>query len=235
MNDQKVMGWREWTVVFVGLGIALTVAAIVSQDVREFFTSQVPAGWVQALGSVAAILVAVAVANNQVKSARAQALEAERREMFNILQAIRDEIETLWEGFQKTFGYRFADSNPDEVFNFIWPSPEDPFVVYHASAGKIGHIDNHELRRTIVRLYARAEGMLVTVRTHNARLLAVRAARRAWEDTQTDLNKTRLADAETEAKAYANIMRGLYEDIDKLVEDAKRLLPSQATDASPAP
>lgn len=224
--DSKQGYWLEGVVVVV-----VTCAMVVG--VRGWpklddATSQVWAGWVQAIGSIAAILAAVAVASRQVRSARAQSIEAERREIANILQALRDEIEALWEGFEKTFGGRLSRSEPGKVFEFWWPSPEDPFVVYRSSAGKIGQIDNHDLRRAIVRVYARAEGMLVTVRTHNALLLTLRAARDAFEEDKTRLNWKRVKRAERAIISYGDTMRALYLDMDGLIKDALRLLPDRA-------
>ena len=71
-QNEPLMGWREWTIVIATLIVLLAVAAILFPEFRGFVASSVTAAWVQALGSIGAIFVAIGVA-------RHQAIESERK------------------------------------------------------------------------------------------------------------------------------------------------------------
>ncbi|NGR09352.1 hypothetical protein G5B41_17570 [bacterium SGD-2] len=59
----KLMGWAEWAAVGATVIIALTIAAILSPGFRSLIASGSTAAWVQALGSIGAILGAVWISN----------------------------------------------------------------------------------------------------------------------------------------------------------------------------
>lgn len=61
----KFLGWQEWTVVVTACVLATGVAAILSPTFRALMASDSFAAWVQALGSVAAIGVAIALSRHQ--------------------------------------------------------------------------------------------------------------------------------------------------------------------------
>lgn len=59
------LGWREWVVIASALAIAVGVAAILSSVFRSFIANSATAAWVQALGSIIAIAVAISLSRRQ--------------------------------------------------------------------------------------------------------------------------------------------------------------------------
>lgn len=72
------VGWREWVIVASALIVAIGVAAILSPLFRGFIADPATAAWVQALGSVGAILAAVWIAQRQVRESERR-MEAQSR------------------------------------------------------------------------------------------------------------------------------------------------------------
>ncbi|MDS1141843.1 hypothetical protein RE432_15485 [Pusillimonas sp. SM2304] len=97
----RSLGWREWVVIAAALMLAMGVAAILSPGFRGFISHSATAAWVQALGSVGAIFVAIGVARHQTLESERKAAEqrqhdaATRRiQAQTALKSIRAELES---------------------------------------------------------------------------------------------------------------------------------------------
>jgi len=98
MVAKRLMGWKEWTVVLAAVGISLIVAAILSESVRGFFCSEIPAAWVQAVGAILAIWYAGKFARDDRRNARQDAAQ----EKIAKLRATCDLLEKLFAAFETT-------------------------------------------------------------------------------------------------------------------------------------
>lgn len=131
------------------------------------------AAWVQAVGSIAAILVAVWVANDQHAKAEKRIEKAERDEVRNFLAGIREELHTNWLVYMFNVGGAVEDTKPGAAVEWTWPVPDNPFKVYGATVCMLGRIPEDELREAIVATYIITGGLLLTWKMHNS----LRAAR----------------------------------------------------------
>lgn len=73
-----------------------------------------------------------------------------------LLQAIHDEVETLWDGYVRSAGAQIEALGDVQPMLMYWPITQDYFTIYNTNAFCIGRIKDHDLRKAIVLTYARA-------------------------------------------------------------------------------
>lgn len=122
--------------------------------------------WVQAVGSIAAILVAVWVSADQAEQQRFRDAERERAEIAGILGSLRAELAT-------TFAYITSEVDPvlnvepERAVRVVFPLPEYPFQIFDGLIPKLGLIPEASLQRQIIHTYALAKSLVMTTRAHN--------------------------------------------------------------------
>lgn len=155
--------------------LAIAIAMLILRDLKVPDT----AAWVQAVGSILAILSAIWVSRDQHLKALIREDTKERQEGRNILLSLRDEFSVTSDGFAIAGGHLLDELKEGDVFFIEWYSEEKPFVVFDACASQIGKINNDDLRRDIIQAIMQARGLLLTlkmnteyVRKHNHWILA---------------------------------------------------------------
>lgn len=176
------------------------------------------AAWVQAVGSVAAILVAVGVSYLQHWAQERRDRRREAQDVENMLYSIQDEIEVLREGFNEKIGMSLMQSARGTAFLWSWPAPERPFVVYEGCKDKLGKIEEHGLRRLIIVTYARAEGLLQDFRTNNALIEKHDRANHAWQQTPIPENQSASTQTKWVLDQYGDKIRDSYTEVDTYVK-----------------
>lgn len=142
------------------------------------------AAWVQAIGSVVAILVAVWVARDQHAKAETRSAKAEMDEVRNFLAGIREELHANWLVYMINIGNTVAETKPGAAIEWTWPIPDNPFKVYGATVAVLGRVPEDELRKAIVATYIVAGGLLQTWKMHNT----LREARDSEPEVVEDKN-----------------------------------------------
>ncbi len=137
-------------------------------------SSEAVAAWVQAVGSIGAILAAVWVAHRQYEQTRALELErakaADDKEVAEtraFVLAIREELTALWEGYCIGTRKMLLEIPEGAPCNFRFPVTSDAFTVYNNASAMVGRVTNPELRRAIIVAYATAKGMVYTYQLNN--------------------------------------------------------------------
>ncbi|MEK6315244.1 MAG: hypothetical protein V4807_12565 [Burkholderia gladioli] len=146
------MDWWPWIkrgayVLFGAMLLALIVSGQYGQTV---------AAWAQAIGAIAAIGGAAWVAQGQMRQARAD--DAEETRAF--VQAVLDELTVVWDDYAPTLGKRLRETGDDEILSLPAPPRKRVFVIYPNNSARLGKVDDAELRRLIVDVYAQAESLL---------------------------------------------------------------------------
>ena len=103
-------------------------------------------------------------------SHRWQVKAQEKREeqaINSLLQAIHDEIETLWGLYMQGIGHQLEALEKNMPFDVFYPVTQDYFTVYTSNADLIGRIKDHDLRRQIVTTYSMARGLVDSYRLNN--------------------------------------------------------------------
>lgn len=83
------------------------------------------------------------------------------------LQAVHDEIETLWETYQAGIGVQLEASPEGHGLLVYYPVTQDYFTVYNSNGFLIGHIEDPDLRKMIVQVYSKARGLIDSYKMNN--------------------------------------------------------------------
>ena len=122
--------------------------------------------WVQAVGSIAAILVAVWVTADQAEQQRLRDLDRETAEVAGVLRSILAEVEMTWI-------YLANEMEPHlqvrkgEPIQTVFSLPEYPFPIFDALIPKLGTIPSAQLQVQIIRAFTLAKSLAMTAETHN--------------------------------------------------------------------
>jgi hypothetical protein len=152
---------RRFTVPVLIFAAAIAVLAFA----RAFIPSEQfdwPA-WVQAVGSIAAILVTAWIPFLQKQDAIAAEKEKGREDARRICLAVRDELSMLQGMFIKAPNVvALLALQPGEIFDVLVPVvvPGERFSIYRAVVGRLTLIDDDQLRQEIIWAYEFAIGMI---------------------------------------------------------------------------
>ncbi|WP_144139147.1 hypothetical protein [Paraburkholderia sp. BCC1884] len=164
----KFDGWQ------IPLATIAGVSAI-SACLNTTAKSEVIAAWVQALGSVVAILAAVGVAYSQFEQTRKleidRAAAEEAKDMAEtraFVQAVRQELTVIWDGYADKIRPLLHAVPENDFFNGLVPVDGHIFTIYNNASPRVGKVDDEELRGLIVKTYARAKGFVYSLQMNNA-------------------------------------------------------------------
>lgn len=96
-----------------------------------------------------------------------QAAQSEAKLIQGVLQAIHDEIETVFERYQETMGARLESLKDGEALLVYYPLVSDFFSVYNGNSFLIGRIQDNDLRKQIITTYTLAKGLVDSFRMNN--------------------------------------------------------------------
>jgi len=145
----------------VGIVVLLATTLLVF-GLFPSMSSEAGAAWIQAVGSIGAILSAIWVMSAQNRAAE----KRDREEIRHFLLALRDEIYVLATAFAERSGKSLLERD-DGAFFLKIPVTEAAFAIYNSSADKVGRVKNDILRQNIVITYARAFGFIKTIQMNN--------------------------------------------------------------------
>jgi hypothetical protein len=113
-------------------------------------------------------LIASLKATERAYKYRLKLQEQSRQEgVKNLIQAIHDEIDILWDRYLWGAGNELEKLAEGEPFLSFYPVTQEYFIVYNANASLIGSIDNHELRKEIVTIYTKAKSLIDSYKMNN--------------------------------------------------------------------
>lgn len=135
---------------FYVLTASLLLAVVISGSY-----GQTAAAWAQAIGTIAAIGGAAWIAQGQMRQARA----ADEAQTHAYVQSIQVELDVLWLTYRQSVGDRLMTLSDGQPFLLDLPVRQDVFKVYPGDAGRLGKIDDAQLRRVIVRAYDHAASL----------------------------------------------------------------------------
>lgn len=159
--DQIIRCVKEcWWQVLIVLGTGFGLAVLLFHGWFEL--NSMVASWVQALGSVGAILIAVYVLREQQK----HFLEAEERRLVEaesrLLLSLHTEIDLRWAQYMDRLGSKIESGEIRNMGLIEWRTPENPFPVYSAACSDLGVIRDHSILALVIKTYAELESLLLT-------------------------------------------------------------------------
>lgn len=136
------------------------------------------AAWVQAVGSVAAILVAVWISHQDSQNAEKRARAAERSEAESVLRIIAAELFVQWTQYESSAGSVVLNAQDKKPMLFYWEPPNTPLPVQMACIGRLIGIEDTDLHRKIVLAYAEFTLLIRLFRLNNRELENIDQANR---------------------------------------------------------
>jgi hypothetical protein len=93
------------------------------------------------------------------KDQRRREDKAEEILIHGFLQAIADELESVWHRYEVEIGPHLKNLGEDQAA-VVFPVHQNYFIVFDSSASLIGRIHNIELRERIISTYVEAKGLV---------------------------------------------------------------------------
>lgn len=188
-------------------------------------SSQDFAAWVQAFGSIGAILGAVWVSYDQHDKQRARDEEAATTEIQNILYGLHDEIALNLKEFQENLGAKIKASQRGTPFELTFPVAERPFSIFDGCRGSIGKIRNHGQRSKIILTYGLAHGFIQTFHMNN--MLIERRNRAIYIHSQAPnaANHASVVATTNALTGYGDSLRDGWARLEAAAEDMLAALP----------
>lgn len=141
------------------------------------------------IGGLIAGYFALEATKRSFANLRSQNEENEVQLIKGLLQAIHDEIETVYDRYQETMGSRIESLADGEPLYFYYPLVSDFFSVYNGNTFLIGRIPNNDLRKQIIRTYTLSKGIVDSFRLNNDLVQKFEHASKVYEETQQEVHK----------------------------------------------
>lgn len=153
-------------------------------------------------------------------------LQKENQELMvkRLLQAIYDEIETMWEMYKEKLGFQVDALKDGEPFNYYVPVMQDYFTVYNGNAILIGHIPDADLRKAIVTTYTKARGLIDSFRLNNDFVQKNEYWFQLHQQTQNPVHQQHFTTAYQILVDYARKIKKSHDDLKLSVTDLLRRL-----------
>ncbi|ULH05369.1 hypothetical protein [Alcaligenes faecalis] len=172
----KECWWRMALVLAIPLGIMAWV----------FWGSPVTvaledgaAAWVQAFGSIGAVVAAIYVLHKQRQDMIEREVNAIRTAEARLLMALKTEISIRQGQYMEKIGNLIADGSIRSIGAFEWAAPDNPFHIYTAMCKDLGLVKEDELRALVIKTYAEMEGLIYSIKTMKDELAKV-AEQNLW-------------------------------------------------------
>jgi hypothetical protein len=129
----------------------IMIIVLVTWGNKVHLNSSEWAGWVQAVGSISAILITLGLTNYQIKQQQQGENERALEETRRICLAIRDELRILQKIIATSSNVAaLLRLQPGEIFDIAVPTvvPNERFSIYRAVLGRLTLIEDDQLRQT---------------------------------------------------------------------------------------
>jgi len=141
------------------------------------------------VGGIIAGFFALKSTQKSFDNQKSQSDESEKKLIKGVLQAIHDELETIFERYQDTMGIRIENLKDHEALAFYYPLVSDFFTVYNGNSFLIGRIPNNDLRKKIIKTYTLAKGIVDSFRLNNDLVSKWEFSEKLYAESQLEVHK----------------------------------------------
>jgi len=205
--------WFAISIVSIALLLLVLLSPAIADESRS--------GWVQAVGSIGAIIGAIWVMNTQHQQVELREARSRLEREVRFLSSIRIELEVLLDGFQKTTGISSVPV-PEALIEQYYIPPSAPFTIYDSLAANIVDVQDDLKRRLIIEVYSKAKSVLVILQMNNEHL-------RKWEEANSlppEECAARLTRIERDLRSSAHQFWNRYSETVAQIETIKNTFPN---------
>jgi hypothetical protein len=141
-----------------------------------------------------------------------------------VLQAIHDEVETIWDQYLDVIGHVTEAHDENEPFIHIYPLHQDYFTVYNSNGIFIGQIPDSDLRKAIVTTYTKARGLIDSYLLNNADVQRYFQLSSLASETNNEYHYRLAAAVRADMAAYSKQIKIAHKDTAIAVADLLRRL-----------
>ncbi|MCM7502925.1 hypothetical protein [Enterobacter kobei] len=142
----------------------------------------------------------------------------------SLLQAIHDELETVFENYQASMGNRIESLQDGQPLFWYYPLVSDFFNVYNGNTFLIGRIKDHDLRKNIIKTYTLGKGMIDSYRMNNDLVQKTERWNFVYTETQQQIHLDRLCAQQQGLIEYARTLKTQHYELKEHVNLTLRAL-----------
>jgi len=150
--------------------------------------------------------------------------ENEKLIISSLLQAIHDELETIFDRYQDSMGNRLESLNDGEPLNFYYPVVSDFFTVYHGNSFLLGRIKDNDLRKSIIKTYTIAKGLVDSFKLNNDLVQKADHWELIYSETQLPVHRDRFNSQCQTLCVYAKSLKEIHFELKANVKSTLRML-----------
>lgn len=139
-----------------------------------------------------------------------KAKESEEKLISGFLQAIHDEIETVYDRYQESMGARLESLDDGNALTFYYPLVSDFFTVYNGNSFLLGRISGNDLRKQIIKTYTVSKGLVDSFRMNNDLVSKYEFSERLYAETKLDVHKDQSIAHYQALVEYAKTLKELH-------------------------
>ncbi len=158
------------------------------------------------------------------KHQQALSQEIETKKIQGLLQAIHDEMETVYGRYQETMGLEVENLNETAPLLIYYPITEDYFTVYNGNATLIGRIPDNNIRKKIVKTYTLGKGFIDSFRMNNALVRQLEHWQGEYLRKQNLDHQSMVAQHEKQLIDYAKDIKKSHHELKEAVNDLLQAL-----------
>lgn len=228
----KIDGW----LYPLGFLVALMAAGVLYCHTP---TASDAAAWVQAVGSIGAIGIAIWVSRRQYLDSRE--LEASRtradaakdlEETRAFVQSIQVEVGALWTSFNRGVGPELRALSEGRPFLTQYINTADVLTIYNGSAWRVGKVDDPELRQAMVSTVMLLKGFLRALQENN---ILINRHNDLFNGAPTPQRDNQLGNVMATLVHLANMLRRQDVTIREAIDDMHTRCEAWLHDTRPAP
>ena len=136
--------------------------------------------------------------------------EHDKKLLTGLLQAIHDEIETVFERYQEAMGARLESLRDGEALTNYYPLVSDFFTIYNSNGFLIGKIPSNDLRKQVIKTYTLSKGIVDSYRMNNDLVAKYEYALKIFEETKSDVHERQVDGQYSMLAEYSKSLKELH-------------------------
>lgn len=144
-----------------------------------------------------------------------------------LLQAIHDELETLWQVYQDGMGRDLVALDDNKALLMYYPLTQEYITVYRGNSSLIGSIDDPNLRKAIVATYIKVNGLIDSFKMNNGFVQEYEHWDWVYNETKKPTHESRKNAELASLAKYAGKLKKAHNDLENRIQELLSMLRKQ--------